>query len=344
MKIPNPQKMSSGNYYIYLRLNGQKISVTDSSKSGCIAKARSIKARYKAGELDFKPPDSKGTLKTLGEVVDAYIAKYEPVLSPSTIRGYAIIRRNRFSGSMSKELNTIDYQAMINAELDKVSVKTVKNAWGLISAALKMAGVPVPAVKLPQETINELPFLQPEEIHPFLRAAEGDGTEIYMLLMLHSLRVSEALHVVQERTVDIKRGKIYVTGSIVPGKDNKMISKSTTKNKSSRRAIDIMIPRLATIWGQYERGELTPKTGMPTNILHHVQSVCRAAGVTVVSNHGLRHSFASLAYDLGWSERMIMEVGGWSNPATMHKIYIRITQSRKKESINSMSEFFKNAK
>ena len=34
-------------------------------------------------------------------------------------------------------------------------------------------------------------------------------------------------------------------------------------------------------------------------MLTHTKAACERAGVTVVGNHGLRHSFASLGYHLG---------------------------------------------
>ena len=50
MKIPEPIKVSSGNYYIRMRLNGVNINVTAATATECRNKARLIKAEYKAGK------------------------------------------------------------------------------------------------------------------------------------------------------------------------------------------------------------------------------------------------------------------------------------------------------
>ena len=81
--------------------------------------------------------------------------------------------------------------------------------------------------------------------------------------------------------------------------------------------------------------------GKSVPITAATQKECRReAGVTVVGNHGLRHSFASLGYHLGISERQLMELGGWSDYQTMHKIYIRVAQSSEEAAKNKISEFF----
>jgi hypothetical protein len=52
--------------------------------------------------------------------------------------------------------------------------------------------------------------------------------------------------------------------------------------------------------------------------------VCDAAGLPRVGVHGLRHSFASLCYSLGVPAKITMQIGGWSNPQTLTKIYTHL--------------------
>lgn len=346
MKLPTPRRLPSGRWNIYLRLNGQGVSVTEPTKAACVARAQSIKAQYRAGELALGGTDAqegKDTTPTLGAVLDAYVAKYEAVLSPSTIRGYETIRKNRFQAVMDDPVDQIDYQQAISDDLRLAGPKTIKNAWGLVGAALKDAGHPVPSVKLPPVPPREIPFLQPEEVGPFLAAAEGDGAELVILLLLHGLRISEAEAVIRSRSVDVRAEKIMVRGAVVPDRNHRYIEKQTNKNRTSTRTVDVMIPRLLDLWRRFEAGEYTPTVLHPTVVLRHVNTICERAGVTVVSCHGLRHSAASIAYDLGWSEQAIMDFFGWSNVATAHKVYIRIAQSRKARNTANMRLFFQNA-
>lgn len=50
MKLPEPRKLPSGNYFIQLRLGGESIPVTEPNRAACIREARAIKAEYLAGK------------------------------------------------------------------------------------------------------------------------------------------------------------------------------------------------------------------------------------------------------------------------------------------------------
>ena len=46
MKIPKAKKMSSGNYFIRLRLGGEEICITEPTEKECIRQAQFIKSEY----------------------------------------------------------------------------------------------------------------------------------------------------------------------------------------------------------------------------------------------------------------------------------------------------------
>lgn len=342
MKIPTPRKLSSGSWYIYMRLGGNGVSVSDRNKADCIAKARSIKAQYKAGELELKkdvPPKDR----QLGEIIDAYIDAHSAVLSPSTVRGYRIQRRNQFRDYMDLPVSEIDFQRMVNDETACVGPKTIKNAFALVSASLKYAALKVPAVKLPAVPVKEIPFLQPEEIAPFLDEIEDDPAELAVLFMLHGLRVSEVLALTWEKSIDLRRRRIVVHGAVVRDEDNLYTRKDTNKNVTSARSVPIMIPRLLELLqaSKVKKGPLCSM--LPHSMLPHIKSACERAGVTVVGNHGLRHSFASLCRFLGIPEEQTMAWGGWADYQTMHKRYIRIARSAAERDREKMASFFGNS-
>ena len=56
--------------------------------------------------------------------------------------------------------------------------------------------------------------------------------------------------------------------------------------------------------------------------------------------HGLRHSFASLCYHLGRSERETMAIGGWKDQNTMRKIYTHISEADLKKANEKLAAFF----
>ena len=99
-----------------------------------------------------------------------------------------------------------------------------------------------------------------------------------------------------------------------------------------------MIPRLTALLEENDGAGFPVFSAL--TILNHVHAACRRAGVTDVTNHGLRRTFASLGYSLGVSERIIMDVGGWENPATVHKVYIKLAARDKDASKAAFTDFF----
>lgn len=337
MKIPKIRKLDSGTYFCQLRLNGQSVTICADTESECANKAYLIKAKHKTGEKKIvKTKDEK----TLDEVITAYINKYESVLSPSTIRGYESIRKNRFKDYMNKPISKIDWQQMVNDELRIKGEHTVKNGFGLITAALKDAKYSMPTVKLAKVPVNELPFLDAEELKKFIQAAEGDKAEIEMLLEAHGLRESECMYVVRNNGIDLKHNVIHVNGAYVPNKEHKYIEKSTNKTYKSTRDVPIMIPRLATLVKSHQDEGKQIRTHSASALLSHVNKCCEKAGVTVVGNHGLRRSLASLAYSKGISEVQVMNWCGWNDFTTMHKFYIKLSAMDAEKNKNAVTDFF----
>lgn len=336
MKVPKPRKLPSGAYNIRMTLGGEFISITDYDKKYVEQQALRIKTDYK---LDQKAILSKQVKeKTLSGALEDYLKANKAVLSPSTLRSYQSMAKGRFNLYRGQKLKDIDFQAMINDELELVSEKTVANAWGLVRPALKHVGFPVPTVRLAAVPVNEIPFLQPEEIKPFLKAVEGRTYEIPTLLMLHGLRLSEVLGLTWE-DVDLKRGVLNVHGAVVRGPDG-LTEKRTNKNQTSTRPVPILIPRLLSLLQCH--GEVSGRVVVinPSNLLEDVKRACKRAGGTVVTCHGLRHSFASLLYYLEIPERQIQEWGGWKDRATLHRIYIRLTAAGTSEAQKTVKGFF----
>lgn len=334
LSVPKPRHLPSGKWFIQLRLNGKSISVTKSTERECIEEARAIKA----GILEGKQTRPAKSLKAAS---DDYIKDHSAVLSPSTIYGYDDIKRNRFKLYMQEDIFSFEnWQKMINDESELCSAKTLKNAWGFVARVLRYNKLPVPEVTLPQVVKKELAWLNYTQILAFLDAVKGKPVEFAALLALHSLRRSELLAITPSK---IDSDGIHVSGSVVPSVGNKFVTKETNKNQSSVRVIPIMIPRLQELIDESTNAPDEPYvTICPNNLYTHLQKVCNSAGLPVVGLHGLRRSFASLAYHLGWSERKTMMIGGWSDYKTMHDIYIKLDNSDLKAAAKTMSDFYAN--
>lgn len=343
MKVPKPRKLSSGNWYIYLRLGGEGVSITETTEKKCIRAAQVIKAKYLAGKRE-KAAEAKKPI-TLTQAIDKYIEARENILSPSTIRGYRTIQKHRFTDAMLLSLGRdIDWQKIVNEEAQLCSAKTLTNAWHFISSVLKESTGESPTVRLPQVIKADRPFLEPEQIETFVKAIHGDAAEVPALLALSSLRRSEIKGLLW-RNIDLHKQIIHVRGAAVYNENHKLVQKVENKNNTSRRDVP-MIPQLLEALSNmdsYKPDDFVVE--MPTNTIYaHINRVCKCNGLPLVGLHGLRHSFASLAYHLGMPAKIAMEIGGWSNDQTMQKIYTHIAQTDRIKSQNQMLTYFKKLK
>lgn len=342
MKVPKARRLKSGSWFIQLRLDGESIPVTARTEKECVRQAQLLKAEYKAGKRRAPEP-AEAKLPTLGEAIDAYIAKRDAVLSPSTIRGYKGIRKNRFSSLMDVSLSDLtdtEWQAACNREARLCSAKTLKNAWGLIASVLLDAtGQQPPKVKLPQVVQHDRPFLEPEQIRPFIEAVSGTAVELPALLALSSLRLSEIMALRWEN-IDLKKRVIKVKGAAVTNAENKLTQKPENKNRSSARTVPIMMEELFLSLERDRKNDGLVVECNPNVIRYKINVICGKNGLPAVGVHGLRHSFVSLAYHLGVPEKIVMEIGGWSDYQTMRKIYTHIAKSDVTKYTDKFKGFF----
>lgn len=330
LAVPKPVQMASGKWRAQLMQDGKRISITAETEKDYYVKARAIKA----GLIEAEKTAPK---MTLGAAIDEYIESKSNVLSPSTIKGYKSIRENRFQSLMGRDIRSgINWQRAVNDEAATLKGKTLSNAWHLVLASLTAQGVEAPDVALPRIVKAERPWLDYEQIQAFLKAIEGKDCELPALLALHGLRRSELLALTADK-VDLEKRLIRVEGAEVYNDAGQIVAKDQNKTASSRRVVHIVIPRLEELL-QGKTGKLI--TTKPNTSYVQINKVCEAAGLPLVGVHGLRHSFASLAYHLGWSEAATMREGGWTNPKTVHEIYTHLAAQDADEAVQKMREFY----
>lgn len=332
VKVPEAEKLPSGSYRCRVMVNGQKKSFTAPTKR----EAEQAALEYKIGLLAEENEKPEITIR---KAIDEYLTLKSGVLSPASVRGHRIKQRCYLQGIMDTPLSKLSAAAIqqeINSE--KCSPKTIRETWALIRPALKRYGVSYD-VSLPAVQSDEHAFLSADEIPIFLKEAEGSKYEIAFLLALHSLRVSEILGLRWEN-VDLKKQSITVRGATLFDENNKLVNKPTNKNRSSRRTIPIMIPRLFQLLSDAERTSEFVVIANPNSIRASANKICRKANLPEVGTHGLRHSFCSLAYKLGISEKVTMQLGGWSDYGTMRKIYTHIAQADISDSVQQIKNFF----
>lgn len=335
MKLPKAKKLPSGKWNIQVCVNGERISITKDTEKECVAAA----AQYK---LDAKAPEKKKKKITLMEGIDLYTESKKAVLSPATRRGYKNIKNHRFKDLMKKDIYSItkaDMQKAVNEETKKCSPKTVKNAYGLVRTVLKLYGVDVFGINLPQVVKPVKQYLQPDDIGKLIDVIQGDSCEIPILLAVWlGMRRSEISGLCWD-CVDLNNGVLHIRRRVIPDEDNKWVLESGAKNSPSQRSIQCPEYILDKI-KKLPRGEGPLFRISPETIRKHVHKACARAGIVDTTVHGLRHTNAAVMKTLDIDDRHAMARGGWSCESTYKKTYSYVFESKAVEADTRINSFF----
>lgn len=319
-----PKKTPSGKWraQVYLGQRDGKsvvVSVTADTKRECTDKAIFLKAKG----LSEAAPKSE----TLGECIDRYIESSE-TLSPTTLAGYRKIRRTMFQEIMDTQVNDLDsrvLQKAINAEMRRksrrghnISPKSIRNAYGLVSASLRTFHDKVLTVKLPEDLPRFLELPEPDFVIAKLR-----GTEIELPCMLAlwlSLSMSEVRGL---KYSSIRHGCLYID-QVVVDVDGHPVEKKRAKVATRNRVLrlpDYLLDliRSTTAFPDYERGRIFDDYLCP--VPEHTMRRKLQKILPGMTFHQLRHLNASVMLQLNVPEKYAMERGGWSTPSTMKKVY-----------------------
>lgn len=339
---PTPRERPNGKWRCEIMIEGQRISVTEDDPAVAHAKALAIKEGILREAENAK---NRAVLK-LSEAIDEYVTAREGVLSPATIRGYHGVKKNRFKGLMGQniyELNKQDVQAAVSAEAKLVSAKTVANAYGLIRPVLKDYGIDVFGVKLPQQVKKPKKYLQPDDIGKLMEAAQGDSCEIAILIAaLLGLRRSEIIGLCWD-SIDFEAKTITVSRTVVPDKDHQWVTKTEAKNVTSQRTIscpEVILEKLQAI--RKPPSDTKIFNIHPDTLRRHIHAVCKKAGITDTTVHGLRHTNAAVMKYLGVDDAHAMARGGWSNEATYKQTYSYVFDQAAKDADEKIEDYFNN--
>ena len=331
-RYPTPVELPSGSWRCQVTVDGRRVSVTAPTPQEAISQALLLRD---------KGITKSPTERTLGAVVDEYIDLREQVLSPATVKAYRSYRENRFQRYMDRKISTLDrrtLQRMVSEEAREVGPKTVKNAWGLLTAALQEYGVDTDGINLPAVPAAVRPWLTAEEILEFCHIVKGEPCEIPALLALCSLRRSEVAGLTWE-DIDLVREIIHVRRSVVIGETG-LVEKQTNKTRSSTRDVPILIPQLADALRAVPEKSGRVVTTHPNTIYNQVNRLCAKHGLPKPGVHGLRHSYASLTHYLHIPPEESARMGGWQDLNTMTKIYMHLSQGQMTRAAETFRSFF----
>ena len=325
---PAARQLPSGAWTCRVRVGGQDVSVTRPTKAEAQAEAMAIKHGIKA-------PDAPEINLTLGEAIDRYIVMKADVLSPSTVAGYKRIRKNAFAALMGQKLSALSHervQRAVNAMASSSSPKSVRNAYGLLSATV---GEFAPDISLhatlPQKIRAEIVLPSEDDIKSIAAAVAGKWVELPVLLaMCLGLRMSE----IRGLTRDCINGSVLHVKQALVDEGAK-----APKTYTSDRYLKMPSHILSLINAIPADQEYLCPQGR-RSIYYAFTSACERAGIKHYRFHDLRHVNASVMLKLGVPDKYAMERMGHATNNMLKTVYQHTMPAERVKVDEEINDYF----
>lgn len=307
---------------------------------------RELEKMYKAFEAECKR--DKQSDETVEEMVDAYIDSRKLLgAKATTIKGYELCR-DRLSTALKKrkasEVTPYLIDRFVSKSADKYSPKTIRNTISVLSAsydrAIQLGSLeenPCKKITMPKQGQPEIQTLSEEDIVKLLSALNGERLDFkvgYELCLFCGLRRSEVLGLREEDVnLPFKTVTVSKTRHIVDGK----VQVQDTKTVKSHRSLALPeficddIEALIELHRTYERGHsdylILTASGEemhPATFTNHLTLIEEKNGISHVSVHGLRHTFATMLNSRGIDIARISAELGHANISTTFNKYTHV--------------------
>lgn len=344
-KLPKIIQLPSGSFQarIYAGKDTRGKSVYKSITRPTYAEVQMELATFKVEHREEKAQNASN--RTVRNMVDDYINRRANVLSPSTVHNYRGSARNNLQELMDIKLSNLSQiliQTAVNKEASRVSPKTLRNAYGLFSAALadEMPGV-VFHVRLPPKEKSQIKIPTEEEVGKILATVEGTDMKIPVLLgACCGMRRSEIAALTWD-DIDLKAGIIYISKAIVIGDDHEYHEKGTKTSAGTRTiklfpaVVDALREAKKQGWGK--NGRITPN---PADITSRWRWVIRHSGVPSYRFHDLRHYLISVMLSLNIPKKYIADYVGHETENMIDQVYGHIMASKKESVQDELQAYF----
>lgn len=278
---------------------------------------------------------------TVEQAFSDYIDSRDNILSPSTIKGYNIIKNARLQLVMDIpifKLTLNDVQKAVNHDSERLCRKSIKSAISLLNTVLEINGVELDLKKIsvPQNRPKKFNIPSADAV---LKVIIGSDLELPCLLaMWLSLRISEVRGLKFKdiskdgKYISVCRSKIYLGNKDVLREQNKT-EESTRTNSLPPYILELIkkVPHQSDndfiVDLKYEY------------IRKHFKKLMNDNGFEITF-HKLRHIFATTLNDLGVPSEYIQKLGGWSTDNVMKSVYTHTTNSKENEFQSIIDNFF----
>ncbi len=291
-------------------------------------------AKDKANEYLATHRRPAGEAITVAEALERYCEAKSAVLSPSTVREYQSQQKQfeKIADYPLKNLTAEKIQSFINDLTKSHSPKTVKNVYGLFSAARSMfevqLGLQPLKVSLPPPKKFQPYVLTDFDVKRLLEATKDTdiGMAIRLAIFIPARRseicaLDPATDVIDERFISISK-------AIVLDNSRQWVINGTKTYESSR-----IVEMPAEILKRFDH----KLPFNPNTLSQRFSKVSKELGIHC-RFHDLRHYGATFLHAQGVPDKYIMQRGGWSSISTLQKIYTHTLPEITDEATNKVSE------
>lgn len=334
------EKTKSGKYRVRVFVGRDSDGKQHFKSVTADTKAEALKA---AKKLDWRMTDNI----TVQEAVERYLVLKAKVISPSTLRSYKGIYENHIEKQMIgsvklSALTPVKVQSWVSELAGKVSAKTVKNCYGLFTAAVATFAPELHFyTKLPQRmrpdthTPSSLDVLKLAEF-----AHQLGKVDLFRAILLGSVCMMRRGEIcaLTVSDIDFEHNTIRINKSQVRTATGYAIK--PPKTESSNRII--VAPQVVML--------NMPKEGdRVVNINAEILSrnfakLVKRLGIEHCRFHDLRHYGASILATgaAGVSTEAIKARGGWSGDSMMKRVYINQIGKEIDKETELINDFFDN--
>lgn len=367
--------IKNGKEYVEGRIwiNGKSHSVSGKSEKEC---------QEKIDRLRFFGVQKKTKKITVWEQVERWIeSDVKMNHEESTYSNYKVYAEKHikpeFSKKMLSDITRLDIQNWINKKSTSFipgksrtySASTIRKMFLILAGALKSAVIddiidrnPADLVKKPTIERKKHILVESSYIERIINFDTGKDqlTTMSKIILLTGLRRGEALGL-QWSDIDFENRIISIWRSVVKGDDKILIKNPKTKN--SIREVPIpkhVIPILKN--HKKVQQELKKDAGefykdrnfvfsngegncfYPDSARNGVKRLLNAVGAEKTTVHSLRHSYASILYELGEDDKVIQSVLGHASIKTTMDTYVHLKKSQKETAANKLDDLIEKQK
>ena len=295
--------------------------------------------------LDYKKKYGVGqsvSEMTVAGAISIYINSRTNAVSPITIETYQRIRDTRLQslmGTKITELTVQDVQIAVNIDAARLSKKSLTEAVSLMQSSLAFQGIDTnfkKRITFPKAMKPKKQLPHPRDI---IREIKGTKYELaFLLAMWLSLTVSEVRGL---KYSDItKDGKWLTVQRTIVYHDGRDHYDDFTKAEGRTRTVSLPKELYDMIMAQPHESDDDHIVPLGYNCLYKaIRRIMAKAGYKM-SFHNLRAEFATTSNALKIPDNYIQSIGGWSNPTTMYKHYIRELTSEEQKYQAQIDSYF----